>query len=223
MDDLRDPDAQRRADDAPSLTTLLVRDLVDRLSDLLDELWQSLASNGGGVDREPAAVLRDLDDFAAQLSELPAMLAAMDKGTDGDPHVRAIAAENGGFCAITFYGHDDLPDLKERAARDEQRAKVHLQLMSVVTKALETNQPPPGCAVCSEDVDEPRLLQLIVVLEGYREGPEGTVAGAICVHCASKHQSESALRDAVVNTLRERLQVDLRVLPSALVPPGRVH
>jgi hypothetical protein len=222
MDDLHDPDTQRQADDTPSMTTLLVRDLVDRLSDLLDELWQSLASNGGGVDREPAAVLRDLDDLAAQLSELPDVLAAMDKGADGDAHVRAIAAENGGFCAITLYGHDDLPDLKERAARGEQRAKDHLQLMSLVTKALETNHPPPGCVVCSEDV-EPRLLQLIVLLEGYREGPEGTVAGPICVHCASKHHSESALRDAVVNACRERLEVDLRVLPSAPVLPRRVH
>jgi hypothetical protein len=223
VDDLRDPDAQRQADDAPSRTTLLVRDFANMLSGSLGELRHSLASNGGGVDREPAAVLRDLDDLAAQLSELPAVLAAMDKGADGDAHVRAIAAENGGFCTLTFYGRDDLPDLTERAVRDEQRAKVHLQLTSLVTKALETNRPPSRCVVCSEDVDEPRLLQLIMLLEGYGERPERTVAGPICVHCASKHRSKPALRDAIVNAFRERLQVDLRMLSSAPVLPGHVH
>jgi hypothetical protein len=219
MDNLRDPDRQRQIDDASPLTTLLVRDLVNTLSDLLDELRHSLASSGGGVDREPAAVLRDLDKEVAELGELPDVLAAMDKGVDGDGHARAIATENGGFCAITFYGRDDLPDLTERAARDERRAKIHLQLISVVAKALKTSQPP-RCVVCTEDVDEPRLLELTVLLEGYGEGPERVVAGAICVHCASKHQSEAALRYAIVNAFRERLQVDLRVLPSS---PGHVH
>jgi hypothetical protein len=220
MHSLRDPDRQRQTDDAPPLTTLLVRDLVNTLSDLLDELRHSLASSGGGVDREPAAVLRDLDKEVAKLGELPDVLAAMDKGADGDEHVRAIATENGGFCAMAFYGRDDLPDLRERAARDERRAKIHLQLISVVARALKTSQPPPSCVVCSEDVDEPRLLELTVLLEGYGERPEHVVAGAICVHCASKHQSEAALRYAIVNAFRERLQVDLHVLPSS---PGHVH
>jgi hypothetical protein len=60
-------------------------------------------------------------------------------------------------------------------------------------------------------------------MAGYDEGPERTVARAICVHCASKYRSQPALRDAVVNAFRERLQVNLRALPSAPVLPGRFH
>jgi hypothetical protein len=218
-----------RASDAPlSLVAALLTSLTIRVrlfgcqfDDQLEELKRSLSSGGAGVDREPVAVMRDLDHAVSELHEFAEDLERLNQEPDWDARVRAIATENCGFCAITFYALDDLIDLKQRASREEQRAEVHLQAIWMMIKGFEPMQPPPRCVVCSERAEAARRLKLIMVLEGYGENPKFAVAGGICAHCASKHRSEAARGHAVVNAFRERLHVDLLLLPSA--PAGRLH
>jgi hypothetical protein len=206
----------------------LVRRCADRLEDLLDDLERSLASNGGGVEREPATVMRDLDDAVAELSELATALAldeepgaarALKTNSQAALNaLHAIVAENGGLCSVAFYTPDDLPDMKEDLAAGDQRALAHFDAMCQVIRALSTKRPP-RCVLCTEDIDDD--LQLIAVVQGYCEDPMDAVGSAICVHCAARHQTQTALRDAVVKVFRDRLQVNLRVLPALPVPPGR--
>jgi hypothetical protein len=229
---MMDEDAYRSSETkgSSSLLSALLTSLVVRIrlcgydfDSLLEELKRSLNSGGTGVDREPIAVMRDLDRAVSSLHDLAGDLVELNQEPDWDARVRAIANENGGFCAITFYARDDMPDLRRRASREEQRAEVHLQAIWLMFKGFEPLQPPPRCVVCSEVADAARRLELIMVLEGYGANPKLTVAGGICAHCASKHRSEATLRNAVVNGFRERLRVDLRVLDSAPVLPGPLH
>jgi hypothetical protein len=221
-----------------------VRSYAEQFNELLAELNHSLVSGGAGIDREPAAIIRDLDDAVNSQLDFTEKLEALDKEPNGDANVRAVATENGGLCEIKFYAREDVPNLKQRASRGGDRATVHLRAMRLLADGFRYKQPPRRCVVCSKVVNKARLLQLIMVLDGYGEdlagygegvegcgespagydeGPARTVARAICVHCASKHQSQAALRDAVVNAFRERLQVNLRALPSAPMLPGRLQ
>jgi hypothetical protein len=229
---MTDEDADRSSETnvSSSLRTALLASLIVRIrlfgcefDGLLAELKRSLSGGSTGVGREQVAVLRDLDGAVSSLHDLAGDLEELNQEPDWDARVRAIAAENGGSCAITFYARDDMPDLRRRASREEQRAEVHLQAIWLMFKGFEPLQPRPRCVVCSEVADAARRLELIMVLEGYGENQKLTVAGGICAHCASKHRSEATLRNAVVNGFRERLRVDLRVLDSAPVLPGSLH
>jgi hypothetical protein len=122
-----------------------------------------------------------------------------------------------------FYACDELRSLRQHALRDEQRATIHLRAISLLLKGLKAKGRPGRCVVCSKTANERRRLHLIMVLEGYRENPEVTVAGGICAHCATKHRYEAALRGAIVSAFRKRLHVNLRVLPSTRMLPARVH
>jgi hypothetical protein len=221
--------------DAPASLTMaspsrLVRRCADTLNELLIDLKRSVASNGGGVDREPATVMRDLGDAVAQLSELATALALDEepgaeraRKTHGHAALKAlhaIATENGGLCSVVFYGRPDLRNLEEHLVAGDQRVLVHVEAMCRVIRALETKRPP-RCVLCAADIDEEKPLQLIAVVQGYCEDPIDAVGSAICVHCAARHQTQTALRDAVVKVFRDRLQVNLRVLPALPVPPGR--
>jgi hypothetical protein len=132
-------------DAPPSVLAVLLASLTermrpfdDKIEDLLAELKWSLASGGAGVDREPAAVMRDLDDKVGLLRDFVAELDTWNDAPDWDARVRAIATENGGFCAITFYACEELSDLEQRACCKEQLAGVHLRAIWRMIKGLET-------------------------------------------------------------------------------------
>jgi hypothetical protein len=221
---MTDEKADRASGANVQLLAGLLTSLTGELHELLDELRHSLNSGGTGVDREPVAVMRDFDRAVSWWHDF-GVLAGANKEPDWDARVRAIATENGGLCEITFYAGDDMPDLRRRASRAAQWADVHLRAILLTTigfRTFEPTQPPLRCVVCSKGTAEARRLKWIMMLEDSAH-PELTVAGGICGHCVRKYRSEAALRNAVVDAFRGRLQVDLRVLESPAALSGRLH
>jgi hypothetical protein len=123
-----------------------------------------------------------------------------------------LNSEAQGVYALRCIGRRDRLPLLAEAIAGDPAAIAALRVIDVLLDTLRRSAgADPHCLLCdgAAGVQPPFL----VIVYGFRDDPKHLVAHTVCKNCHTRHRTDAAVREAVLEFYREHVVSDMRLLP----------